>query len=75
MHFSVMVFGDDVKRQLAPFQECNMGPIAPEYMEKVDFTDEVQEQSYARQRYGRLGDGCYVELGQLASATLPARWF
>jgi hypothetical protein len=52
-----------------------MGPIAPEYMEKVDFTDEVQEQSYARQRYGRLGDGCYVELGQLASATLPARWF
>jgi hypothetical protein len=64
-----------VKRQLAPFQECNMGPIAPEYMEKVDFTDEVQEQSYARQRYGRLGDGCYVELGQLASATLPARWF
>jgi hypothetical protein len=33
-------------------------------MEKVDFTDEVQKQFQARQRYGRLGDGRYVELGQ-----------
>ena len=64
MHFCVMVFGDDVERQLEPFQECNMGPIAPEYMEKVDFTDQVQEQFHARQRYARLGDGRYVALCQ-----------
>jgi hypothetical protein len=39
MHFSVMVFGDNVEQQLAPYQETNMGPIAPEYMEKIDHTD------------------------------------
>ena len=38
MHFSVMVFGDDVGQLLAPFQEPNMGPIAPEYLEKIDVT-------------------------------------
>ena len=43
MHFSVMVVGEDVEGQLAPFQETNMGPIAPEYMEKVDRTDEVED--------------------------------
>jgi hypothetical protein len=34
MHFSVMVFGGDVEQQLAPFQETNMGPIAPEFMQR-----------------------------------------
>ena len=62
MHFSVMVFGDNVERQLAPFQETNMGPIAPEYMEKVDYTDEVHELFQARRQYFRLSDGRYVEL-------------
>ena len=64
MHFSVMVFGDDVERQLAPFQETNMGPIAPEYMQKVDYTDEVHELFQARQQYFRLSDGRYVGLCQ-----------
>ena len=43
MHFSVMVFGDNVEQQMAPFQETNMGPIAQDYMEKIDRTDEVHE--------------------------------
>lgn len=60
MHFSVMLFGDNVERQLAPFQETNMGPIAPEYMEKVDYTDEVHELFRARHQYFRLSDGRYV---------------
>ena len=64
MHFSVMIFGDDVERQLAPFQECNIGPIAPEYHGESRCHRRVQEQFQARRRYGRLGDGRYVELGQ-----------
>ena len=51
MHFSVMVFGDDVEQQLAPFQETNMGPIAPEYMQKIDYTDDVRELFEAPQQY------------------------
>jgi hypothetical protein len=61
MHFCVMLFGDDVERQLAPFEECNMGPIAPEYMEKVDVTDEVHGLFQSPQRCFRLSDGRYVE--------------
>ncbi len=64
MHFTVMVFGDDVERQLAPFQENNMGPIAPEYLQKIDHTDEVHELFQARQQYFRLSDGRYVKFRQ-----------
>ena len=53
MHFCAMVFGDDVERQLAPFQETNMGPIAPEYMERIDVTDEVHELFQSPQQYFR----------------------
>ena len=63
MHFSVMVFGDDVEQQLAPFQETNMGPIAPEYMQKVDYTDDVRELFEAPQQYFLLSDGRYVGYG------------
>ena len=59
-----MVFGDDVERQLAPFQETNMGPIAPEYMERIDVTDEVHELFQSPQRCFRLSDGRYVEFIQ-----------
>jgi hypothetical protein len=38
-----MVFGDDLEQQPAPFQQTNMGPIAPEFMQKIDHTDEVHE--------------------------------
>ncbi len=64
MHFSVMVFGDNVERQLAPFQETNMGPIAPEYMEKADCTDEVHDLFQSRWRCFRLDNGRYVEFGR-----------
>lgn len=43
-HFTVMVFGDDPERQLAPFQENNMGDCPEEYMEFMDCTDEVKEE-------------------------------
>ena len=59
MHFSVMVFGD-IEQQLAPFQETNMGPIAPEFMQKVDYTDDVRKLFEAPQQCFRLSDGRYV---------------
>jgi hypothetical protein len=30
-----MVVGDNVDQQMAPFEGTNMGPIAPEYMDKM----------------------------------------
>jgi hypothetical protein len=30
-----MVFGDDLEQQPAPFQQTDMGPIAPECMQKI----------------------------------------
>ncbi len=60
MHFSAIVFGNDLEQQMAPFQETSMGPIAPEYMEKVDHTVEVHELFQARRQHFRLSDGSYV---------------
>ena len=39
-HFTVLVIGDDVDAQLAPYQENNMGDCPLEYMEFVDEEDE-----------------------------------
>jgi hypothetical protein len=64
MHFSVMIFGDEVEQQLAPFQETNMGPIAPAFMQTIDWTDEVHELFQARQQCFRLSDGRYVKYSQ-----------
>jgi hypothetical protein len=64
MHFSAMVFGDNVEQQLAPFQETNMGPIAPEHMERIDVTDEVHALFQSPQRCFRLSDGAYLEFIQ-----------
>lgn len=43
-HFTVMVIGENVDAQLAPFQENNMGDCPPEYMEFNDMTDEVRDE-------------------------------
>lgn len=40
-HFSVLVVGADVEKQLAPFQENNMGDCPKEYIEFIDKTDEI----------------------------------
>ena len=39
-HFTVMVIGDNVDAQLAPFQENNMGDCPAEFMEFTDTEDE-----------------------------------
>ena len=76
MHFCVMVFGDNVEQQMAPFQETNMGPIARDYMEKVDRTDEVHELFQERtailppKRWSVRGVSC-----KLITATSLAIWF
>lgn len=31
-HFTVMVFGDDAEKQLAPFQENNMGDCSEQHL-------------------------------------------
>jgi len=43
-HFTVLVIGDDVEDQLAPFQENNMGDCPEEYMEFADKEDEFREE-------------------------------
>lgn len=43
-HFTVMVFGEDAEKQLAPFQENNMGNCPGEYMEFSDETDYINKE-------------------------------
>jgi hypothetical protein len=40
-HFTVLVIGEDVEEQLAPFQENNMGDCPKKYMEFNDMEDEM----------------------------------
>jgi hypothetical protein len=40
-HFAVMVIGDDVEKQLAPYHEFECTGINDEYVQDVDITDEV----------------------------------
>ena len=42
-HFTVMVIGNNVVDQLAPFQENNMGDCPVEYLEFEDYTEEVTD--------------------------------
>jgi hypothetical protein len=41
-HFPVLVVGQDVEQQLAPFQENNMGDCPREYMEFTDHEDDYR---------------------------------
>ena len=41
-HFAVLVIGDNIEEQLAPFQENNMGDCPSDYMEFTDHTDECK---------------------------------
>ena len=43
-HFTVIVFGDDAEKQLAPFQENNMGDCPDAYMEFNDETEYIQKE-------------------------------
>lgn len=43
-HFSVLVIGDDVEKQLTPYQENNMGTCPPKYMEFNDVEDECRKE-------------------------------
>lgn len=42
-HFSVMVIGEDIEDQLAPFHEFECTGNDDEYIEDVDITDETKE--------------------------------
>ncbi len=57
-HFVVIVIGDNIEEQLAPFQENNMGDCPKEYLEFNDITDKERE-SYATgtTRGVRMPDG------------------
>lgn len=35
-HYTVMVVGDDIEKQLSPFQENNMGDCPEEYLEDIE---------------------------------------
>ncbi len=43
-HFTVLVIGDDVEGQLAPYQENNMRDCPEEYLEFNDVSEEFTEQ-------------------------------
>ena len=43
-HFTVMVIGEDPEKQLAPYQENNMGDCPEEYIRFIDETDSLKEQ-------------------------------
>lgn len=43
-HYTVLVIGEDVEQQLAPFQENNMGDCPSEFMEFVDFEDDCRRE-------------------------------
>jgi hypothetical protein len=43
MHFTVLIVGNNIEDQLAPFQENNMGTVPDKYMSFVDCNDEVEE--------------------------------
>lgn len=43
-HFTVLVVGDDVEGQLAPYQENNMGDCPKEYLEFNDVEPEIREE-------------------------------
>jgi len=64
MHFAVMVFGDNVEQQLAPFQQTDMGHIDPKYMAKIDYTDEVHEEFQGPLQCIRLSDGRHLAPAQ-----------
>lgn len=42
-HFTVMVIGDDVEKQMAPFQENNMGDCPKEYLKFLEAPEDEQE--------------------------------
>ena len=43
-HFTVLVIGENVEKQLAPYQENNMGDCPQEYLEFHDMEEEYQNQ-------------------------------
>ena len=43
-HFTVLVIGENVEEQLAPFQENNMGDCPQEYMKFNDREDEFKDE-------------------------------
>lgn len=43
-HFAVLVIGDDIEKQLAPYQENNMGDCPKEYLVFNDTEDEYREE-------------------------------
>jgi hypothetical protein len=43
-HFVVLVVGEDIDEQLAPYQENNMGDCPEQYLEFVDQTEEFQNE-------------------------------
>ncbi|KAA0888800.1 hypothetical protein [Oryzomonas rubra] len=51
-HFTVMVIGNDVEKQLAPFHEFECTGINDEYVQDVDITDELAQ---------RIADGESLE--------------
>lgn len=65
-HFTVLVIGEDIKKQLAPFQENNMGDCPEKFMEFNDVEPEYREryENDTETRYKRVGDEDLYEGGE-----------
>lgn len=60
-HFTVLVIGDNVDEQLAPYQENNMGDCPREYMAFTDTEDEMlEEYNTGTQTRVVMEDGSYL---------------
>jgi len=58
--FSVLVVGDEIEDQMAPFQENNMGTCRPEYLQFFDIEDEsLDEYENGSTEMGYCEDGVY----------------
>lgn len=73
MHFLVTVFGEDVDRQLAPYQENNFGTCPETYLEFYDVEEEFREE-FRSGRFGTTGLGWFhpIRLLKLVRSTFMA---
>lgn len=54
-HFSVLVIGDDIEKQLAPYHEFECTGIDDEYVQEIDITDQLRAE-FAEKMVSRYRD-------------------
>ena len=80
-HFTVLIIGDDIEEQMAPFQENNIGDCPREYLEFEDKEDEYREEWEANEKTIRdwspkvrmqISQEAYDELEETGTVHIPS---